>query len=763
MSSLLDLGLSSYCVDSRRVKAPAETLFFCLPGKRRDGHDFIGELYEQGCRHFVVTKVPDGFQKAHFHVVQNVLDCLQKTAQEHRQRLKIPIIGITGSNGKTITKEWLYSLLQPRMSVFRSPGSYNSQIGVPLSLLAIQDHHDIAIIEAGVSQSGEMSSLQAMIQPDFGLFTSFGSAHQEGFSSEKEKYLEKTSLFEHCEYWLSHPLENHVPKKNQRFVSENILEGVVLPFEDGASRDNIALILQFIHEWRPQWLNELKSKLGSLHRIDMRLEQKKGIRGNTLFSDYYNTDGEGLLNLLNWVSETPKTKKRILVVSSFPESDEDGLQWDIELRRAEINKVLWVGDLSEELRKRLNRNVDARHFLDTDELLESGILDALSNCTILLKGARSFQFERLERRLAQPTHGTVLTIDLGALRHNWDFLSKKLGSSTKKLVMMKATAYGSGLHQMSHFFEEHGADYIGVAFPNEGVALREKGIQLPILVLNCPITSVDLVVKYDLEPMIYSLEHLQEWIDSKKVIKAHLNINTGMNRLGVDEKEVGRLMKSLENQETVTVKSIMSHLSASEDAKKDRVTEEQIARFDKISSLVINHLQIKPLRHIANSQAVLRWPTAQFDMVRLGLTLYGYDTANTKSLLLPAHTLKTYVIQLRTLEAGATVGYGADHPLEHATTVATIPIGYADGIPRHLSFGKFTAFVRGKEVHGLGRICMDMLMLDVTNIPDIEVGDEVEIFGSSRPLDQFAKSAETIPYEILVNIGERVERLFING
>lgn len=781
---LSDQTLTHVIIDSRLLGNPRSTLFVCLKGSRRDGHQFIGELYQKGVRHFIVTSdTVERPQQAVFYRVEDAVVALQALASTYRQTLAMPVVGITGSNGKTIVKEWLFQLLSPDLDVYRSPGSYNSQIGVALSVLGIPHSCDLAIIEAGISRPGEMTILERMIRPDHGIFTNLGDAHDAGFTSREQKLEEKLKLFSGAKWWIGHdlPIEN---SRNYRPWSIDEGKGLVVkwegpsinlqglrflsPFEDPASLQNLSQCLVFCHHFDPELLGHLQKRVLRLERVSMRTDVHRGIRHCKVISDHYNLDLASLLNVLELADQVGGNLDKVMVLSDFRDNESQASFYQSVLDKIashELSELHLIGANWQDLKSELNTHDIQCHFWrDTSAFIENGSYHRWRHKLIILKGGRDFKFEDIEKHLLRPVYGTRLEVDLSALRHNWLTLSRLLEKGVRRMVMIKASAYGSGSEELARFFQDNQVDYLGVAYVNEAVTLRESGIRIPIMIMNAEARAVPMMLKYDLEPEIHSFEQSQAIFDEippGQVLKVHLKCETGMHRLGFEANELNRLGEMLrQNKDMVKVVSILSHLSAADDPGADAYTRKQIGTFSSMYKSIVDQIGYQPLKHIANSAATLRFPGSHFDMVRMGIALYGVglDHPVMKDLQ-PVHTLKTYVIQVRDRKAGDYIGYGLDGQVTKDSRIATIPLGYADGIPRHLGNSGLEVFIRGKKAVSVGRICMDMTMVDVTGIPDCQIHDEVEIFGQHATLDEFAKKAGTIPYEVLVSLGNRIERV----
>ena len=776
-------------IDSRLIHEYPKTLFICLKGRRNDGHNFIDDLIQKGVKFFVVESLPERPREdVVYFLVKNSLKALQMLAKCHRQRMSSEVLAITGSNGKTIVKEWLYFLLQDTVSVYRSPGSYNSQIGVSLSLLGIKPQHQLSIIEAGISTTGEMQNHGDTIAPDYGILTNLGDAHDSGFPDRSTKLNEKLKLMSGCKWWLSNQLPEHNSMQNELswyVEGVNPEEGdirvtwkgsdigwnghmVKSPFDDKASMQNLTNCLLFIEKWYPELLPQSIEKVGRIGRISMRTELRKGVRGSTLINDYYNSDLESMSNLLDMARQMNSNLEKLLILSDFRDipMNEETVQRVVKMvEQAGINDVILVGKVWKAHKSSWSKFQSIQFYDTTQNLLDSNDLNDVKNRLILLKGARAYSFERIENKLARPIYGTRLNIDLSALSHNWSVLNGLTKPDVKAMVMVKASAYGSGSEEIARFYEDNDVDYLGVAYANEGVHLREGGVKKPIMVMNAEPNSWSILHQYRLEPEIHGLHHFRaflEELDMGQVMKVHIKCETGMNRLGFEANELEVLNKLLQDHEHhVKVASIFTHLSSSDEPIHDAFTKSQLSLFDEMYEKIIHSLGYHPLKHAVNSSGLMRFPKAHYDMVRLGIGLYGCGIPDDVNLdLRPVHDLSTYIVQIRDRGIGDTIGYGRDGVIQRPSRIATIPLGYADGIPRSLGNGGLEVYIRGQKAKSIGRICMDMTMLDVTDIELVEEGDEVEIFGKNITIDEMAKKADTIPYEILVRLGVRVERVF---
>lgn len=768
-------------LDSRKVFSPATSLFFALISFRRNGHDFIPELYKKGVRNFVVSEKinRNHYPEASILKVKDTLSALQQLASYHRSQFNIPVIGITGSNGKTIVKEWLYQLLHPEYNIVRSPKSYNSQIGVPLSVWQMNEHHTLAIFEAGISKPGEMDKLEQIIRPTIGIFTNIGEAHSEGFESKEQKEKEKRILFRHSKQ-PEHVRQVELIKKEATTILTAIYPAwqdkkisLEIPFADDASLQNaitcweVLLMLGYKE-------NVISDRMKQLVPVDMRLEMKKGINHCLVINDSYSADISSLEIALTFLEQQSTGMKRTAILSDFLQSavpdDKLYIQVAESLKKHRVSRLIGIGErISKSLRHLITgseNGLTAELFSSTAEFLQQFRSSLFKEEAILIKGARVFAFEQIAQLLEQKVHQTVLEINLNAIVHNLKEYQRILKPSTKIMAMVKAFAYGSGGAEIAGILQYHKIDYLGVAYADEGVDLRKAGIGLPVMVMNPEENAFDAIVENNLEPELYSSELLQSF-DSflqKEGIQqypVHIEVETGMNRLGFAVGEIEKLSDYLVSTSSFRIQSVFSHLAASEEAIQDDFTWHQFRLLENAS----NHLQEKLgysfIRHIANSAAAIRHPDLQLEMVRLGIGLYGVDSAASDSLnLQTVTTFKSTIAQLKELKAGESVSYNRKGIVRRDSLIATIRLGYADGYPRRLGNGIGKVWINGQLAPVIGTVCMDMFMVDVTGIESVREGDEVIVFGNQLPVQQVAQWAETIPYEILTGISQRVKRVY---
>lgn len=803
-----DAVIKHLLIDSRSISSPETSLFFALKSERNDGHKFIGEAYKKRIRNFVVSELPKDISQlaeANFILVKDTLAALQHLSANHRKKFNIPVLGITGSNGKTIVKEWLYHLLQEDKSVVRSPKSYNSQVGVPLSVWLISEEHNMAVFEAGISKPDEMEKLEPIISPTIGLFTNIGQAHDENFLNPKQKIREKLKLFVHTNTLIYNRdnlelndeiVSNPVIKKINHFTwsrkskanlqvgkvtkeeGETELQGVYnndfirirIPFTDEASVENA------IHCWAVMLFlgysnKTIADRMTRLSPVAMRLELKEGINNCSVINDSYNSDLGSLVIALDFLNQQKQHPKRTLILSDIFQSgkNEDELYKEVAqlVKEKGVNKIFGIGEAISRQSKQFE--TEKTFFKTTDEFLSQYNGNLFSNETILLKGARAFGFEKISQVLQQKAHETVLEINLNALVHNLNYYRSKLAPGTHMMAMVKAFSYGSGGFEIANILQHHHVDYLAVAYADEGIELRRSGITVPIMVMNPEEASYDAMIKNDLEPEIFSFRVLKLFEDAvnrsgrkDSPYPIHLKLDTGMHRLGFEEKEVNELAVRIGNSKFLEVRSVFSHLAGSDEQTHDEFTRQQIKKFGEMSEVIRSRFDYSILRHILNSAGIIRFPGAQFEMVRLGIGLYGIGANEAEQAQLKnVSTLKTTISQIKNIPAGESVGYSRKFIAKKDMRIATVPIGYADGLSRRLSNGKGKMIIAGKPAPIAGNVCMDMCMLDISNIQCTE-GDEVIVFGEQNPILLIAKDMDTIPYEVFTGISRRVKRVYFH-
>ncbi len=794
-------------IDSRKLSNAETSLFIAIKGDRQDGHAYLIDLYEKGVKNFMVSSLPQpvaNFRNANFIVVKDTLVALQQLCAFHRNQYDIPIIGITGSNGKTIVKEWLFQLMREDKNIVRSPKSFNSQVGVPLSIWQINKEHNFGIIEAGISKPEEMHLLEKMIRPTIGIITNIGQAHDENFENQQQKVNEKLKLFLHAEaiiyckdYSLIHDeiVANKAFHKikvvawSKKFPADLLIEqitksDVVTEMKAVYKNDSIQITIPFIDEARIEnaihcWATLLylgyenkliAERMSLLSTVAMRLELKEGINNCSIINDSYNSDLGSLAIALDFLNQQKQHPKKTLILSDILQSGQnaEALYKEVAelIHKKGITRLIGIG---EEITSQAHQfDIEKKFYNTTANFLKQFNTSFLHDETILLKGSRSFGFEAISKMMQQKAHETILDINLNALVHNVKYFRSKLKAETKIMAMVKAFSYGSGSFEIANVLQFHHVDYLAVAYADEGVELRKAGIVMPIMVMNPEEQSYDAMIHYNLEPEIYSLRVLGLFEERVKrserrkiqLIPIHIKLDTGMHRLGFDEEEVDELIVRVQNNKQLVIKSVFSHLAASDEPEHDEFTEKQIKKLDELSEKIKTHFGYPILKHILNTAGISRFPNAQFDMVRLGIGLYGIGSnVEEQSQLQNVSTLKTSISQIKTIPIHETIGYSRKGLASRDMRIATVPIGYADGLSRKLSNGKGRMMINGVAAPIIGNVCMDMCMLDITGI-NVNENDEVIVFGDINPITEVAKSSETIPYEVLATISRRVKRVY---
>ncbi len=790
--------------DSRKAVFNPSCLFFAITGSIHNGHKYVDELYGKNIRQFIIEDPEftiDPYPEANFFHCENTVRALQLLSAWRRKQYNLHVTGITGSNGKTIVKEWLSQLLSWKQNVVKTPKSFNSQIGVPLSIWQIQDYHEIGIFEAGISQRGEMNNLRKIIMPDTGIFTNIGPAHDEGFHSWEDKIHEKLILFENADHliynrdnellhntindklkdiskisWGKDPEAYYQTRTTIQSTEETLVNitrkktrfNFIVPFSDKASLENIQHCIVFLlHSgWTEKQIQE---GLSEISKISMRLVMKKGINDCYIIDDSYNNDLAGLEIALHYLNNQNQRNKKTLIITDILQSG----MTDSVLNRhtAELldhyplHKIIAIGKQIEGIRVFL-KNRAVNYYSGTEAFLNQHKINSFRDEVILIKGARKFGLEKIVSKLQEKIHGTVLEINLDAISHNLNVYRSFLNPGTKIMVMVKALAYGSGSIEIANLLQFHRVDYLGVAYTDEGVTLRKNGISLPVMIMNPSIDAFEKITDFRLEPEIYNLKLLKEidnWTKNhKRSVKIHLKFDTGMHRLGFPETEADEVLNLIKKNPLLQPVSIFSHLAGADDPLHDAYTQQQAGGFLNIIEKFKNKSGQIFIRHLANSAAIVRFPEYQFDMVRLGIGLYGTDATGIIShQLKPIGTLKTTISQIITLDETDSVGYSRKGRINRKSRIATIAIGYADGFSRSFSNGNGTVFVNGHLAPVVGNVCMDMTMVDITGI-QAEEGDAVIIFGEPIPLHHLARAINTIPYEILTSVSERVKRIYIS-
>ncbi len=818
-----DAEVQELIIDTRKITNAAHALFFALKGALRNGHQFIAAAYQKGIRFFVVSETIDRsrYPDAFFLVVPDVLSALQKIGACHRSGFDYPVIGITGSNGKTIVKEWLYELLaqshpyNEQAGPVRSPKSYNSQIGIPLSTWLMQANNTIGIFEAGISKPGEMEKAEAVIRPDIGIFTNIGDAHNEGFESIEAKIAEKLKLFAHTrqliyckdQQRLHESINSWLVKRNDGIAppvtcftwsvendadlfirslntegSATLIEAtyrsqeisIEVPYTDKAYVENA------IHCWACLLLLEIEPKhiaelMRNLQPVAMRLQLVEGINNCTIINDTYNSDYTSLKIALDFLNQQKGQQKKVLILSDILEVRQDKEDFYAKvaqlIAQKGINKLIAIGPklMAHQHLFAQYDHFEKTFYKDTHSFIDHFQPGQFNEVTILLKGARSFQFEKIESLLEAMTHKTVLEVDLSAIQNNLRVYQGLLQPGVKLMAMVKAFAYGTGSVEIASVLQYEGIDYLTVAYLDEGIALRKAGITLPIMVMSPEFGAFEQMINWKIEPEIFSMQSLETFIKAAELMETegypiHIKLDTGMHRLGFNEPDMPQLIKMLVQTKAVSVQSIFSHLAGSDAASFDDFTQQQAAAYQQMSNTLMAELpNQKPLRHICNTAAISRFPELQFDMVRMGIGMYGVDPdPEVQKRLQNVATLKTTIAQVREIKAGETVGYSRRGKLTEDSKIATVSIGYADGYFRDFGNGVGYMLVKGKPAATLGSVCMDMCMLNVTDIPGVKAGDRVTVFGADLPVTTLAKWADTIPYEIITSVSQRVKRVYTN-
>ncbi|MBQ6770426.1 MAG: bifunctional UDP-N-acetylmuramoyl-tripeptide:D-alanyl-D-alanine ligase/alanine racemase [Bacteroidales bacterium] len=792
-------------IDSRQLITPENTLFFAISSTRNDGHKYVNELYEKGVRAFVVSRMPENAcPEAAFIIVPNTLKALQALASHHRKQFGFPVIGITGSNGKTIVKEWLFQMLSPDYNIVRSPKSYNSQVGVPLSVWQMNDSYNLGIFEAGISQLDEMMALQDIIRPTIGVFTNIGQAHDENFISRAQKAGEKLNLFtkaEHMVYCMDYPeiqqviIRSNLAEKVKLFTWSRKFEeadlfvksvaknekatdiecvyksedlSFAIPFADDASTENAihCIAIGLLTKMEPETIAE---RLKSLTSIAMRLEIKAGVNNCTLINDYYNSDVNSLSIALDVMKQQQQHQRNVVILSDILQSGRNEIDLYSEigqlLKSKQVDMLVGIG---ESISRQANKfDMEAYFYKNVPEFLTQFPFSKFNNQTILLKGARAFEFEQIGLELQEKAHETVLEINFNHLVGNLNHFRSKIKPTTKLMVMVKAFGYGSGNLEVSNVLQFHNVDYLTVAFADEGVELRRAGINLPIMVMSPEANSYDNIIKYHLEPEVFSFRNLSFIeksvnnfaLPESHPINVHIKLDTGMHRLGFSKDELPELIKRIKANPKLNVRSVFSHLATADNPAEDEFTLSQIHQFEEGSQMIAEAFP-QALRHILNTAGISRFPKYQFDMVRLGIGLYGVPTCEAdRNALQTVVSLKTTINQIKRIPAGDSIGYNRHGRAERDMRIGIVPIGYADGLSRLLGNGNCTFFVHGQAVKVVGDICMDMCMVDLTDVEASE-GDTVVIFDAEHDINDIARACQTIPYEILTRVSQRVKRVY---
>ncbi|MDR2145025.1 MAG: bifunctional UDP-N-acetylmuramoyl-tripeptide:D-alanyl-D-alanine ligase/alanine racemase [Tannerella sp.] len=798
--------VSHLLTDSRTVSFPETSLFFALKTPTNDGHKYIEDLYQLGVRSFVVTEKPidDGrLQDANFLVVKNVLTALQQIAAFHRKRFSIPVLGITGSNGKTVVKEFLYQLMHGDFNIVRSPRSYNSQIGVPLSVWEMNENHTFGIFEAGISMPGEMENIRPIIRPTIGLITNIGEAHQENFRSAKEKCMEKLLLFVDCETIIYNADDQLIESaleasrlsrraigwsrenENATLFVKSVEKGeketkiscvmnqkthvFTVPFYSDAYIEDIIHCIAILFRLQPEKILLKDRAFATLEPVAMRLEIMEGINGCQVINDTYNSDFNSLNAALDFQGNRNKDGKlkNTVILSDILQSGMSSktLYGKVAelFQRKQVERLIGIG---EEISRnsRLFAGFESDFYPSTDDFVKSFDGKRFHNEIVLIKGSRSFHFETITELLEKKVHETILEVNLDAIIHNYKLYRSALDRKTKMICMVKAFGYGVGAFELAKTLQNQRCDYLAVAVADEGEELRKEGISIPLMVMNPEFSSFNLLFEYGLEPEIYSFKLLDAL--TKEAIHrgitsfpVHIKIDTGMHRLGFNPEEVPELCRKIKAQGGLTVRSVFTHLAGSDDPALDDYTYYQLDTFKNVSSRMEKELGYPVLKHALNSAGIERFADYQMDMVRLGISLYGVSASGAVKDLQSVCSLRTIVLQTRKLKAGDSVGYGRKAILKRDSTIAVIPIGYADGFDRKLGNGAGEVLIRGKRCKTVGNVCMDTCMVDVTDM-GVREGDKVIIFNNELTINEISEKLNTIPYEILTSVSPRVKRIY---
>lgn len=804
------LMIEHILLDSRKLLFPGQSVFFALDGKRWQSSLFIDDLYKQGVRCFVVdenfsNKKINEYAGAAFLRVQDVLHALQLLTAWHSKQYSMPVIGITGSNGKTIVKEWLYQLLQYDYNIIRSPKSYNSQIGVPLSVWQINNHYNLAIFEAGISLPGEMEKLEKIIAPGIGIITNIGDAHSEGFTSLSQKIQEKLKLFVHSKLLIYGSINTKLDKEvvefkknsatglklftwgnrqtdtlqvlktgtssNQSTIQANYKDQVfefTIPFTDAASVENALTCCCLLLDMGIS-TKDIAGRMLQLRPVEMRLQLKQGINNCSVINDSYSADINSLTIALNFLQHQQQHNKRTVILSDILQSGKKSQALYAEvaamLEQKNINRFIGIGPHISEQQQAFKNIKETSFFISTSEFKQQFRNQQFSNETILLKGARVFEFEQISYLLEKKRHQTVLEVNLNAITHNLNTYKQMLAPGVKLMAMVKAFSYGSGSFEIANLLQFNRVDYLAVAYTDEGVELRKAGISLPLMVMNTEEITFDALVENNLEPELFSfgiMKNFAAYLINAGITNypVHIKLDTGMHRLGFTQHDIDALCELLKDSPVFKIQSVFSHLAASDSVLHDGFTAAQAASFTGSCNKIKTAIGYNFIRHIANTSAIHRHPHLQFDMVRLGIGLYGADAVQAiQQQLKNVTTLKTTISQIKKIKKGESVGYNRNAVADKDSVIATVNIGYADGYPRILGNGNGKMWLNGKRVPVIGNVCMDMTMLDITEATAKEA-DEVIVFGEELPVAELAAMAQTIPYEILTGISQRVKRVY---
>ena len=794
-----DILISNISFDSRNLYSISDTAFIAINTKNNSGEKYISSVVEKGVKVIISENYYPEYEDITWIITKNSIEFLQILAKKHLENSHLEnTIGITGSNGKTIVKEWLYQCLWDEFSTVKSPKSFNSQIGLPISLLQINEEHQLGIFEVGISKPSEMAKLENIFAPKIGILTHIGSAHSSNFKNEEELINEKITLFKKSETIIYNGDNELVYNLvNQLYSSKNLISfglnqrndvrissdyknpnerigikyfdeeiSISLQKRDEATLSNILAIVAVLKSLKIS--NEkIVTKIQDLHSVEMRLESVNGIRNNLIINDSFNLDLDSLIIAYQFINQYQKQKKSLILTDILDTIEEDKILYKkvAELtNEQDFENIILIGEHITKYKDLFSGKV--KIFDNTQELIDSQYLNTIENQLILLKGARVFEIEKIKKLLELQKHDTTLEVNLNAIMHNINIHKSLLKPETKVCAMVKAFSYGLGGYEIAEFLQHHHIDYLGVAYADEGVDLRKNGVTTPILVMNPEQSSYDTIIDYHLEPEIYSLRVLDlfgKQLQAKGIQETypiHIKIETGMHRLGFKEDEIDDLIKTLKKY-NVKIASIFSHLSCADVPEEKEYTLHQLETFERVSSKIIQNIDYKPIRHILNTAGIINFTDYQYDMVRIGIGMMGISCVpQIEKQLQNVATFKTVISQISKVEKGDSIGYSRKYIAEKDTRIATIPIGYADGISRLIGNKKGFVIIKGQKVPIVGNVCMDMLMADLGEIPAKE-GDEVIIFNSCKTLEEFAEYCQTIPYEVLTSISRRVKRIYV--
>lgn len=798
----IDCEISEVAIDSRKIGLAGSSLFIALPGTMKDGHEYISQAYQKGVRSFVITRSGEyeHLVNANFLIVDDAVKALQSIAKYHRENhADLNIIGITGSNGKTIVKEWLYQMLHDRFHVVKSPKSYNSQIGVALSILNIENQHELGIFEVGISEVGEMQNHHQMLAPNIGLITNIGNAHNAGFNNHEEKAREKMALFQSSDIIIHRsekgPIklayDSHYSSISQfcwgsdsnsdiEVISSEVVgnyreifighgeESVKLKFRflDLVAFENIMHCISLM-VYLDIPLFELQDRISRVSGLDMRLKLTSGIQNSILVNDAYSADLDSLKMALEFTTIHAPDREKTAILSPF---DQSGVSEEVVFEEIVklakdwfFTKVIYISEHDLQVK---DDQLQVSIYPSKQAMIDDIINWNISNCAILIKGARRYAFEDVVSRLSDKGHSAILTINISHIESNLRVYKRYLKQETGIIAVIKASAYGSGSTEVAQLLEQNGVEYLAVAFADEGVALRKAGIGIPIMILNPDLKSLADLIAYNLEPEVYSIQQLKDYVDycekANQYLNIHLKLDTGMHRLGFVADEMVELIAIIKRSSRLNVRTVFSHLASSEDSTDDTFTKEQFATFEKLSSELSLGFGSPIKRHILNSGGITRFPEKQYDLVRLGIGMYGIDNnKKVSNLLNKVHSLTANVIQIKDAKAGQSIGYNRKTILKSDAKIAIVNIGYADGLMRNLGNRNYHLYIGSTPTPILGNVCMDLTIIDVSEVEDIRIGDEVIIFNKEVPIEILAEKAETIPYEILSRISDRVQRRFV--